>query len=262
MKKLFYILTILLSLFSFTNTSFAYYTNEQFRTDIKSYIDYEKDRQMWQDWRQQDRDFTDNLNSRYSNINRQYDIDKAKEELQKQQDEYNKTTETIKQTQELIKQQNLLMVEQKKVADEKAVYDNTNAYCKSLALQYLNEGVTEDLASNCAKYGVVIKTTNQITTEEPKQKPAKGYKFFENVTDSKQEQVVEAEKDYGIFNDIVDRTPAKKKNITMTLDEILSASSSVDATDTTKLAPEKELPTQKSFYKRSLERLHSLFSWF
>lgn len=65
-------------------TSHAYYSEEQYRIDVKQYLDLQKSYQQKEEERRQGQAIIDTLNSNYSSISRQYDIDRLQKQLEQQ----------------------------------------------------------------------------------------------------------------------------------------------------------------------------------
>ena len=239
MKKTFYISSIIVTSLLFCNNTFAYnyytdngatYSNEQFRRDVKSYLDD-------QSQRQENQDIINAMNAGYSNIKTQSDIEQMQKQLDKAKENSVTLDDQIKQTQELINQQNQIMLEQKKLREgQQKEYEYKNAVCKDVEAKYREQGVTQGLSDNCAQYGVTIKVETTVKSA-----------------------VVSNEKDYGAFNDIVDRPVTKSKT---TKYHFLGLDKQSVVSTTSLQTKVKEIPMKKSFYQRSFERLHSLFSWF
>lgn len=241
MKKIIYILPVLIISVLFTNTSFAYnyytdngttYSNEQFRRDVKSYLDD-------QTTRQQNQDLLNTINTGYSNVKTQFEIDQMQKELDKAKANNTSLDNQIKQVQELINQQNQIMIEQKKLNDEKEVYANTNVFCKSLDIKYRAEGVTQDLKDNCAKYGVTMTTSVELHNaklERPdilKTNTVKRPAFLDEKPENENINLV------------------KKYNL-LDLDT---------ATTTSTTTMQAEMPIKKSFLRKTFEKMKSFFVW-
>lgn len=237
MKKTLLLSFAIVTSLLFCNTTFAYdpytdngttYSNEQFRRDIKSYLDD-------QTTRQQNQDLLNNINAGYSNVKTQFEIDQMQKELDKAKANNASLDDQIKQTQELINQQNQIMIEQKKLRDqEQKEYDYKNSVCKEVEAKYAEQGVMQSLSDNCAKYGVYIKV-------ESIQKPVTNTQKVKNA-----KQPVYLDEKPASENII------KKYNL-LDLDTSTTTSTTTIQTET---------PVKKSFYRKTIDKIRSLFNWF
>ena len=130
MNKTFLLSFAIVTSLLFCNTTFAYnyytdngttYSNEQFRRDIKSYLDDQTSRQ-------QNQDLLNTINAGYSNIKTQFEIDQMQKQLDTAKKNYDDTSAQIKEVQDIIYQQNLIIAEQKKLKEaEQKEYDYKNS---------------------------------------------------------------------------------------------------------------------------------------
>lgn len=156
MKKLFYISSIIFVSQLFCNTAFAYYSSEDFRTDIKSYIDYEKNREMWQDWRQQDKDTINQYNSQIDSLNRQADMNRLEQQYSDSQKMWEEQNQAIKSLQSTIVNQDASIAKSK---------EETTANCNLIKARQENSeplNITQVDVDVCASYGVQIITDEQL----------------------------------------------------------------------------------------------------
>lgn len=160
MKKIIYILPVLTLFVLLTNTSFAFnyytdngaiYSNEQFRRDVKSYLDTQLQRQ-------ENQDLINNLYNNYSNHKSQFELEQFQQKIEEANQREVELSNQIKEVQEVINQQ------RSNAEKEDIVYKNTNAFCIELKSEYQTEGVIEELANSCLKYGVFIKTRSNNKT--------------------------------------------------------------------------------------------------
>lgn len=227
MKKTFYILSIITLSTLSSNDIFAYgettYSSEQFRMDIKSYLDD-------QVFRQKTQDIINDLNSGYSNTQRNFDINMMQQQLDASKKSYDDTSEQIRQVQEVINQQNKILLEQKKTDDENQTYKNSKALCEEVKIKY-PEGVMRDLSDNCIKYGVYIKT-------EVLPRPS----YLDDPIENKTKIV-----------------PKTKVN---PVKEITSSSTAVlETTSSPILLPNTASVPKQSLYRKTLEKIKLLFGW-
>lgn len=233
MKKLIYIFSVLVLSVLSANTSFAYnyytdngatYSNEQFQRDVKSYLDTQVERQ-------QNQDLINNINQAYSGVKTQFEIDQMQKKLDEAKKNYDDTSAQIKQVQDLIYQQNLIIAEQKKLKEaEQKEYEYKNAVCKEVDAKYNGVVEIQSLADNCAKYDVYLKV------EKPKTET------------------------------VVEKTTVKKAPRPAFLDEqndvpmpdILKDVATQTVSTTTM---HNETIVQKSFIRKTFEKIKSFFAW-
>lgn len=153
MKNILYIFTIISLSVLTLNKSFAYsyynqysgsYSDEQFRTDIKSYLDDEK-------MRQENQDIINNLNNTNSYYNSQMkEIQNKLDSIKKEKEETQKAIDDV--------YNNYLQQQQaKENENQKIINDNKNK-CLDYKIAYTNgEDVYKDgVASICKDYGIEI----------------------------------------------------------------------------------------------------------
>lgn len=226
MKKHFYIIYILTVLILFPNISYSYtgttYSSEQFRIDMKSYLDE-------QQFREKSQDIINNMNAGYDNAQRQFEMNIMQRQLEDSKKDMVETDRQINEVKELINQQNQIISEQKKLKDQKEVYTNTKAFCESLKLKY-TEGVNRDLSDNCMKYDVYIKT--QVVPRP-------------SLLDDPIEENVK----------ILPKTKVKSvKDVSASSTETYTTSSQVSNTNII------NIPKQ-SLYAKTIQKIRSLFGW-
>lgn len=149
MKKILYLLILSTTL---PLTTFAYYTNEQYRTDVRSYLDRQEWRQTLQDLKETVTSGTNNTN----NAPTQADIDKLQKQYEARQEEYNKATTQINQLNDVLTRQEALT----KQSDLDTRNNCLTIQTKQKEYQFSNiDG--QDVAT-CASKGVIILTDSQL----------------------------------------------------------------------------------------------------
>lgn len=165
----------------------GHYTDEQFRLDVKSYLDQQVTRQTNQDFQNSLQNAEQKSRSQVQNILDTYrvqqtghlldlDIQQMQQQIEQSKENSKRLDDQIDQINVLLSQQQSSIAEQKKLDDEQQVYANTNAFCKSLEPQYRDTGTTKELSEGCAKYGVFIPTREEVaarnaTTEDQQSDP-------------------------------------------------------------------------------------------
>lgn len=237
MKKIIYIFSVLVFSMLSTNTTFAYnyytdngatYSNEQFQRDVKSYLDSQMTRQ-------ENQDLINNINQAYSGVKTQFEIDQMQKKLDEAKKNYDDTSAQIKQVQDLIYQQNLIIAEQKKLKEaEQKEYDYKNAVCKEVEAKYNGVVEIQSLADNCAKYDVYLRVKTAVTTPKPVKESITTYKpsvkrpvFLDEETETK-------------IPNILDEKPATTSSTT---------------------TMHAESVVQKSFLKKTFEKIRSFLVW-
>ena len=168
MKYIYIFLIAVLANISFQHTVFAYdyytdngtaYSNEQFRRDMKSYLDEQMQRQ-------ENQELLDRIRSNNYSGHSQEDVQRLQEQFDKQKQDNEKTIEEMK------KMINEINADSVQLLNEKETYENTKAFCISLKEKYQQSGTSVELALSCKKYGVIIpikkdEVIYSKTTEEP-----------------------------------------------------------------------------------------------
>lgn len=165
MKYIYIFLIAVLANISFQHTVFAYdyytdngmnYSNEQFRRDMKSYLDEQMQRQ-------ENQELLDRIRSNNSGHS-QEDVQRLQEQFDKQKQDNEKTIEEMRKMIDEVNSNSAQLL------NEKETYENTKAFCSSLKEKYQQSGASVELVASCKKYGVDIpvlkNTSNEMSFEE------------------------------------------------------------------------------------------------
>lgn len=144
---------------TFQTNAFAYdyysdngmnYSDEQFKRDMKSYLDEQMTRQ-------ENQELLDRIRSK-GNGHTDTDIQILQEKFNQQQKDNQMTLDQMKQMVDSVN------ADTAKLLQEKETYQNTRTFCLSLAEKYALSGATSDLVTNCRKYNVEIPLEKKVTT--------------------------------------------------------------------------------------------------